>query len=104
MRNGAARQVYIWGHSAGAGSGDRYEGQFVDGLSHGLGRTVFSAGGNHKVPDPRAAARPHVSAFVCIALTHNKALFFSRIPHPNIRVQFCLHCILVLFPSSPQKS
>jgi hypothetical protein len=46
---GAETQVYIWGHSAGAGSGDRYEGKFLDGLSHGLGRTVFSAGGNHRV-------------------------------------------------------
>jgi hypothetical protein len=50
---GAVRQVYIWGHSAGGASGDRYEGHFLDGLSHGLGRTVFSAGGSHRVrPTP----------------------------------------------------
>jgi hypothetical protein len=57
---GLAGQVYIWGQSSGGASGDRYEGQFLDGLSHGLGRTLFSAGGSHRVRPARCCATSRV--------------------------------------------
>ena len=42
------RGVYVWGKSAGDVAGDKYEGQFREGMAHGSGRTIFSDGGWHK--------------------------------------------------------
>ena len=46
---GRAMQVYMWGASSQVSAGDKYEGQFRNGLPHGSGRTMYADGGWHKV-------------------------------------------------------
>eukprot|EP00291_Cryptomonas_curvata_P014417 CAMPEP_0172152176 /NCGR_PEP_ID=MMETSP1050-20130122/681_1 /TAXON_ID=233186 /ORGANISM="Cryptomonas curvata, Strain CCAP979/52" /LENGTH=453 /DNA_ID=CAMNT_0012820447 /DNA_START=26 /DNA_END=1384 /DNA_ORIENTATION=- len=40
--------VYMWGASSQVSAGDKYEGQFRNGLPHGSGRTLYADGGWHK--------------------------------------------------------
>lgn len=39
---------YTWGANAGEVAGDRYQGEFVQGFTHGLGKTIFADGGSHR--------------------------------------------------------
>ena len=74
-------QVYIWGPGSGEAKGDRYEGEFRDGMSHGVGRTIFGLGGTHKVRaagvalpaivEYPAAPCPQTASFVYLRVTRD---------------------------------
>lgn len=55
---GLAMQVYMWGASSQVSAGDKYEGQFRNGLPHGSGRTLYADGGWHKVDMRQARLTP----------------------------------------------